>query len=85
MRILRENREPAGRFRERVEEIQSLFVRLLAEGIERGEVRPMPVDRLAVTLGLLVEAAVMQISINPGTALEGVLSGIEELLHGLRR
>ncbi len=84
MRILRENREPAGRFRERAEEIQGLFARLLAEGIERGELRPMPVDRLAVTLGLLVEAAVMQISINPGTALEGVLSGIEELLHGLR-
>ncbi len=84
MRILRENREPAGRFRQRAEEIQGLFARLLTEGIERGEVRPLPVDRLAVTLGLLVEAAVMQISIDPGMALEEVLSGIEELLHGLR-
>ncbi len=85
MRILRENREPAGRFRERTEEIQGLFARLLAEGIERGEIRPVPVDRLSLTLGLLVEAAIVQISIEPGTALEEVLSGIEELLYGLRR
>ena len=85
MRILRENREPAGRFRERADEIQSLFARLLAEGIESGEIRPVPVERLSLTLGLLVEAAIIQISIEPGTALEEVLSGIDELLQGLRR
>jgi AcrR family transcriptional regulator len=85
MRILRENRELAGRFRERALEIQSLFAGLLAEGIERGEVRPVPVDRLALSLGLLVEAAVLQISIEPGTPLSQVLAGIGELLNGLRR
>jgi AcrR family transcriptional regulator len=85
MRILRENRELAGRFRERALEIQSLFAGLLAEGMERGEVRPVPVDRLALTLGMLVEAAILQISIGPGTPLEEVLAGIGELLKGLGR
>jgi AcrR family transcriptional regulator len=85
MRILRENRELAGRFRERALEIQSLFAGLLAEGIERGEIRPVPADRLALSLGLLVEAAILQISIEPGMPLQKVLAGIDELLNGLRR
>jgi hypothetical protein len=58
---------------------------LLAEGIERGEIRPVPADRLALSLGLLVEAAILQISIEPGMPLQKVLAGIDELLNGLRR
>jgi AcrR family transcriptional regulator len=85
MRILRENRELAGRLRERALEVQSLLASLLAEGIERGELRPVPADRLALSLGLLVEAAILQISIEPSTPLSDVLAGIDELLNGLRR
>ena len=84
MRILRENQEAAGRFRDRFRELQDLLEELLREGIERGEIRPVEVHSMAQTISMLVQAAILQFSVNSSTSLEKVAEGVENLLQGLK-
>lgn len=84
LRILRENQEVAGRFRDRMQGLQELLERILREGIQRKEIRPVDPRRVGLTLAMLVQAAVLQFSVNASTKLEEVLSGIDQMLVGLK-
>ena len=84
LRILRENQEAAGRFRDRFRGLQVLLEELLREGVERGEIRPVDAGSMAQTIMMLVEAAIVQFSVNGNASLETVAGGVENLLQGLK-
>lgn len=84
LRLLRENREEAGRLRDRMRGLQDLLGSLLREGIEAGEVRPVEAGGQAQALTMLAESAILQFSMNPEVPLEEVIAGVENLLQGLR-
>ena len=84
LRLLRENREEAGRLRDRMRGLQDLLERLLGEGLEAGEVRPLEASGQAQALIMLAESAILQFSLNPEMPLEEVIAGVENLLQGLR-
>jgi AcrR family transcriptional regulator len=85
LRLLRENREEAGRLRDRMRELQDLLESLLREGMEAGEVRPLEAAGQAQALTLLAESAILQFSLNPDIPLEEIIMGVENLLQGLRK
>ena len=84
LRILREDREAAGWFRHRFRELQGMLEELLREGVERGELRKMNTRSMARTISLLIEAAILQFSVDSRTSLQTVSEGVEHLLRGLR-
>jgi AcrR family transcriptional regulator len=85
LRLLRENREEAGRLRDRMRGLQGLLESLLREGVEAGELRPLEAAGQAQALTMLAESAILQFSMNPDVPLEEVLAGVENLLQGLRK
>ncbi len=84
LRLLRENREEAGRLRGRMRDLQDLLERLLGEGLEAGEIRPLEPPGQAQALIMLAESAILQFSLNPEVPLEEVIAGVENLLQGLK-
>jgi AcrR family transcriptional regulator len=84
LRILRENREVAGRLRDRVRGLQDLLEGLLQEGIRTGEVRTLDPHGQAQILTMLLEAAILHFSMNPSASLEQVTAGLETLIQGLK-
>jgi AcrR family transcriptional regulator len=84
LRILRENQEEAGRFRDRFREVQDLLQELLREGMQSGEIRRVDAAGMAQTISMLLEAAILQFSVNSNASLEAVAEGVESLLQGLK-
>jgi AcrR family transcriptional regulator len=78
LRLLRENREEAGR-------LQDLLESLLREGVQAGELRSLEAAGQAQALTMLAESAILQFSMNPDVPLEEVLAGVENLLQGLQK
>ena len=84
LRILRENREVAGRLRDRMRGLQDLLESLLREGLEAGQIRPLSARGQAQALTMLAESSILQFSMNPDVPLEEVIAGVQNLLQGLR-
>jgi AcrR family transcriptional regulator len=84
LRLLRENREVAGRLRDRMRGLQDLLESLLGEGLAAGQIRPLGARGQAQALTMLAESAILQFSMNPEVPLEEVIAGVENLLQGLR-
>jgi AcrR family transcriptional regulator len=84
LRLLRENREVAGRLRDRMRGLQDLLESLLREGVAAGQIRPLGARGQAQALTMLAESSILQFSMNPEVPLEEVIAGVENLLQGLR-
>jgi AcrR family transcriptional regulator len=84
LRILRENREAAGRLRDRMRWLQDLLESLLREGMEAGQIRPLQARGQAQALTMLAQSSILQFAMNPEEPLEQVTAGVENLLRGLK-
>ena len=84
LRILREDRQVAGRLRDRMRGLQDLLESLLREGMEAGQIRPLEAHAQAQALIMLAESSILQFSMNPEVPLEEVTAAVENLLRGLK-
>jgi AcrR family transcriptional regulator len=84
LRLLRENREVAGRLRDRIKGLQDLLESILREGMEAGQLRRLDARGQAQALTMLAEASILQFSMNPEIPLEEVAAGVDNLLQGLK-
>ncbi len=84
LRLKRENCEVVNKVKERAHEIRLVFEKLLQEGIEKQEIRPLNVQSMSFTLFSLVESLILQISFAEEMTPVKSLKSVNILLNGLR-
>jgi AcrR family transcriptional regulator len=84
LRIKRENNEFVTKIKKRASEIQEVFEKLLHEGIDKREIKPVNVKSMAFTLFSLVESFVIQASFADELTLTESLASVNVLLDGLK-
>ncbi|HBG16910.1 MAG TPA: TetR/AcrR family transcriptional regulator, partial [Firmicutes bacterium] len=76
--------EVVNKVKERAHEIRLVFEKLLQEGIEKQEIRPLNVQSMSFTLFSLVESLILQISFAEEMTPVKSLKSVNILLNGLR-
>lgn len=85
LRIKRENNnEYIAKIKDRANEVQKVFEKLLHDGIEEEELKPVNVKSMAFTLFSLVESFVIQVSFADKLSLADSITSVNVLLDGLK-